>query len=769
MRSDSISSPKSSMRSGSSAANGIDVEDLAAQADLAGLLGERLARVAGCDQALEQALGVELLVRRSARASSRSRSSGVGTGCSSESSDATTSRGRRSARTGEAAARPAVAGARVSGSACALPARDSSRAGSHDRARAERREIVDEDSRLGFGRGDREPRTWARCRERGEHERLRRAPQVAAAIGAALPLAASRRALEVGERAELARSEDAPFARRVAGRPRSRAGLRVASSTSSASCAAQLSASLRVRPHALGIAFARPPRPRRGTRARAPRRGSRGRRTIGSAPIALTQLLHDAAWDSGLAVALRAPASQRLAQRREHERARRLETRRRGTPRPGLPRTGWRAPSAAARAGASPGPTRASRSSPSSARRLGQRLARHDPGLELGQVALGQVAVVVEELLGHHEVERRVTQELEPLVVRAEPGGAWVSASSSSVASRNAWGRLVHRASDSAKDPASSAARYRTDAPRAPTADEAVLGRVRMSTECTLARRLPARPMSTKRSSIAARPRVRVSVRSAPRRPRPRGARAAKCLGLARPERRGQDDDRSASWHVLAPTSGTVRVLGLDPTRDAPAIRARIGVVPQEIALYDHAHGAREPDVLRPLYGLEGERLARRVSGRSTHAGLADRADDRVKTYSGGMKRRLNIVAALLHEPELVFLDEPTVGIDPQSRNHVYEMVEALRTRGTTIVYTTHQLGEVERLCDRIVILDRGRRSHRARWPICGGIRARAPRPGATRIDAAHGGRRCSRCSQSAASPARVEEKAPDLEEIFLD
>jgi ABC-2 type transport system ATP-binding protein len=101
--------------------------------------------------------------------------------------------------------------------------------------------------------------------------------------------------------------------------------------------------------------------------------------------------------------------------------------------------------------------------------------------------------------------------------------------------------------------------------------------------------------------------------------------------------------------------------------------------------------------------------LKPRIAWALEQSGLADRADDRVGAYSGGMKRRLNIVAALLHEPELVFLDEPTVGIDPQSRNHIFDMVEAMRAAGTTLIYTTHQLGEVERLCDRIVVLDHGR------------------------------------------------------------
>jgi ABC-2 type transport system ATP-binding protein len=185
--------------------------------------------------------------------------------------------------------------------------------------------------------------------------------------------------------------------------------------------------------------------------------------------------------------------------------------------------------------------------------------------------------------------------------------------------------------------------------------------------------------------------------------------RRGESLGLLGPNGAGKTTTIKILSTLLAPTSGSVRVLGRDPAVDAPAIRARIGVVPQEIALYDGLTGAENLAFFGRVSGLEERRVDERVAWALEQAGLADRAKDRVGTYSGGMKRRLNIVAALLHEPELVFLDEPTVGIDPQSRNHVYGMVETLRRSGVAIVYTTHQLGEVDRLCDRIVILDSGR------------------------------------------------------------
>ncbi len=184
--------------------------------------------------------------------------------------------------------------------------------------------------------------------------------------------------------------------------------------------------------------------------------------------------------------------------------------------------------------------------------------------------------------------------------------------------------------------------------------------------------------------------------------------RAGECLGLLGPNGAGKSTTVRILATLLRPSSGSVRVLGLDPLRDAERLRARIGVVPQELALYEQLSARENLEFFAVLQGLSGTLLVDAVQQGLTLAGLAERAEERVKTFSGGMKRRLNIALALVHGPELVFLDEPTVGIDPQSRERVYQMVESLHARGVTIVYTSHQLGEVERLCDRIVILDRG-------------------------------------------------------------
>ena len=185
--------------------------------------------------------------------------------------------------------------------------------------------------------------------------------------------------------------------------------------------------------------------------------------------------------------------------------------------------------------------------------------------------------------------------------------------------------------------------------------------------------------------------------------------RAGEALGLLGPNGAGKTTTLRILATLAARDAGDVRVLGLDPAVDGPALRARIGVVPQELALYGALTAAENLTFFARAHGVQGERAAERVAWALGAAGLEERADTRVDTFSGGMKRRLNLVASLLHEPELLFLDEPMAGVDPQSRNHVFEFVEALGASGVTIVYTTHSMGEVERLCDRIAILDRGR------------------------------------------------------------
>ncbi len=180
-------------------------------------------------------------------------------------------------------------------------------------------------------------------------------------------------------------------------------------------------------------------------------------------------------------------------------------------------------------------------------------------------------------------------------------------------------------------------------------------------------------------------------------------------VGLLGPNGAGKSTTLSILSTLLDADGGTAEVLGLDPGAAGPDLRRRIGVVPQDIALYGGLTAKENLELFAELYGVAGSAKRDRVSWALDAAGLEARSGSRVDTFSGGMKRRLNLVCALLHGPELVFLDEPTAGVDPQSRNHVFEQVEALHAAGTTLIYTTHQMGEVERLCDRIVIMDRGR------------------------------------------------------------
>ncbi len=154
--------------------------------------------------------------------------------------------------------------------------------------------------------------------------------------------------------------------------------------------------------------------------------------------------------------------------------------------------------------------------------------------------------------------------------------------------------------------------------------------------------------------------------------------------------------------------SGTLEVLGLDPL-GSPEVSRRIGVVPQALALYGDLSVAENLRVFGGLYGLRGPRLRGRVEWAMNLAELTERATSRVSSLSGGMARRLNLACALLHEPEILVCDEPTTGVDPQSRNHLFEALRHLHREGRTILYTTHYLEEVEALCEDVAIIDHGR------------------------------------------------------------
>jgi len=159
---------------------------------------------------------------------------------------------------------------------------------------------------------------------------------------------------------------------------------------------------------------------------------------------------------------------------------------------------------------------------------------------------------------------------------------------------------------------------------------------------------------------------------------------------------------------LIEPTGGAAEIAGHSILTDSLGVRRAIGVVPQEIALYDSLTARQNLEFWGRLYDMGGKELARRIDEVLETVGLSDRAKDKIKTYSGGMKRRINIAAGLLHKPQLLFMDEPTVGIDPQSRRRILDMVRELRDRGMTVLYTTHYMEEAEELSDRIGIIDKG-------------------------------------------------------------
>ncbi|MCB5283065.1 MULTISPECIES: ABC transporter ATP-binding protein [unclassified Arthrobacter] len=184
---------------------------------------------------------------------------------------------------------------------------------------------------------------------------------------------------------------------------------------------------------------------------------------------------------------------------------------------------------------------------------------------------------------------------------------------------------------------------------------------------------------------------------------------AGETFGLLGPNGAGKTTIISMVAGLIAANEGTVRVAGqeMDPARTEA--KRNIGLVPQELAIYPDLTARENLKFFGRLQGLTGSRLTQRSNEVLELIGLADRAGDQTKKYSGGMKRRLNIGIGLLHRPTLLILDEPTVGVDPQSRNAILESVEKLSVDGMAVLYTTHYMEEAERLCDRIAIIDEGR------------------------------------------------------------
>jgi ABC-2 type transport system ATP-binding protein len=186
-------------------------------------------------------------------------------------------------------------------------------------------------------------------------------------------------------------------------------------------------------------------------------------------------------------------------------------------------------------------------------------------------------------------------------------------------------------------------------------------------------------------------------------------AAPGKILGLLGPNGAGKSTTISMLAGLTTPDSGSVKIDGATLGTGADRSKRHIGLVTQEIALLEELPARMNLEFFGGLYGLSGRTLGLRIAAALDLTKLSDRARDPPSEFSGGMRRRLNIACALLHEPQVLLLDEPTVGVDPQSRNAIFETIEVLAGQGRTVVYTTHYMEEVERLCDRIVIVDHGR------------------------------------------------------------
>src|SRR5271170_6009059 len=183
----------------------------------------------------------------------------------------------------------------------------------------------------------------------------------------------------------------------------------------------------------------------------------------------------------------------------------------------------------------------------------------------------------------------------------------------------------------------------------------------------------------------------------------------AETIGLLGPNGAGKTTTISIIAGLLAPDSGEVLIEGKQVQSDTDPVKLKIGLVPQDMALYDQLTARDNLTFFAALYSIAGAKAKQAIDDALNLVGLSDRAGDKVIAYSGGMKRRLNLAAALLHDPRILLLDEPTVGVDPQSRNAIFDNLEEVKRQGKAIVYTTHYMEEVERVCDRVVIMDHGK------------------------------------------------------------
>lgn len=180
-------------------------------------------------------------------------------------------------------------------------------------------------------------------------------------------------------------------------------------------------------------------------------------------------------------------------------------------------------------------------------------------------------------------------------------------------------------------------------------------------------------------------------------------------FGLLGPNGAGKSTTLNMVCSLLKPTSGNIEVFGMDAAKSMKQIKRRIGYIPQDLAIHGNLKAWENVELFTSLYGIRCGELRAAVDESLAFVGLLDRRNSFAKTFSGGMKRRLNIACAIGHKPDLMIFDEPTVGIDPQSRNFILEKIKEANANGATVIYTSHYMEEVEAICTRIAIMDNGR------------------------------------------------------------
>ncbi len=180
-------------------------------------------------------------------------------------------------------------------------------------------------------------------------------------------------------------------------------------------------------------------------------------------------------------------------------------------------------------------------------------------------------------------------------------------------------------------------------------------------------------------------------------------------FGLLGPNGAGKSTTMNMICSLLKPTAGSVEVFGMDIKKDINKIKPLIGYIPQELAIYGNLKAWENVELFTSLYDIKGKELKGAIDEALDFVGLSEKRNSFAKTFSGGMKRRLNIACALGHKPKLLIFDEPTVGIDPQSRNFILEKIKAINKMGTTVIYTSHYMEEVEAICSKVAIMDNGK------------------------------------------------------------